>query len=220
MADGATTGLPNARRMLRATGWSGTRTAIVSSPAVASSATGQSGRLGSTSVSGPGQNAAASRSAAGVEAREPARRREVGHMRDQRIEGRPALGLVEARDRRAVGRVGAEPVDGLGRKGDEAAGGQHARGAFDRRAAGLDRSSMAARSLVCLGNTCACSPGRYAVIRPATSRSVAQSGSAPRSGRGGRRFKSCHSDHYLAEIETTFATGFATAWRDEWGTAL
>ena len=26
-------------------------------------------------------------------------------------------------------------------------------------------------------------------------RSVAQSGSAPRSGRGGRRFKSCHSDH-------------------------
>ena len=25
-------------------------------------------------------------------------------------------------------------------------------------------------------------------------RSVAQSGSAPRSGRGGRRFKSCHSD--------------------------
>jgi hypothetical protein len=28
-----------------------------------------------------------------------------------------------------------------------------------------------------------------------TCRSVAQSGSAPRSGRGGRRFKSCHSDH-------------------------
>jgi hypothetical protein len=26
-------------------------------------------------------------------------------------------------------------------------------------------------------------------------RSVAQSGSAPRSGRGGRRFESCHSDH-------------------------
>src|ERR1700730_4484629 len=30
-------------------------------------------------------------------------------------------------------------------------------------------------------------------------RSVAQPGSAPRSGRGGRRFKSCHSDQYLAE---------------------
>jgi hypothetical protein len=35
---------------------------------------------------------------------------------------------------------------------------------------------------------------------PGASRSVAQSGSAPRSGRGGRRFKSCHSDQYLAEI--------------------
>ena len=30
-----------------------------------------------------------------------------------------------------------------------------------------------------------------------TSRSVAQPGSAPRSGRGGRRFKSCHSDQPL-----------------------
>ena len=63
-ADGATTGRPNAARMSRATGWPGTRTAMVSRPAVARSATGQSARLGSTSVSGPGQNAAASRSAA------------------------------------------------------------------------------------------------------------------------------------------------------------
>src|ERR1700693_586861 len=38
---------------------------MVSSPAVASSDTGQSLRCGSTRVSGPGQNAAASRSAAG-----------------------------------------------------------------------------------------------------------------------------------------------------------
>jgi hypothetical protein len=37
----------------------------------------------------------------------------------------------------------------------------------------------------------------------------------PRSGRGGRRFKSCHSDHYLAEIESAIATGSATDWRDE-----
>jgi hypothetical protein len=28
---------------------------------------------------------------------------------------------------------------------------------------------------------------------------LARSGSAPRSGRGGRRFKSCHSDQHLAE---------------------
>jgi hypothetical protein len=38
------------------------------------------------------------------------------------------------------------------------------------------------------------------------SRSVAQSGSAPRSGRGGRRFKSCHSDQHLAEFSSRFAT--------------
>jgi hypothetical protein len=34
------------------------------------------------------------------------------------------------------------------------------------------------------------------LTRKRRSRSVAQSGSAPRSGRGGRRFKSCHSDHH------------------------
>ncbi len=34
--------------------------------------------------------------------------------------------------------------------------------------------------------------GRYKTL--ASGRSVAQPGSAPRSGRGGRRFKSCHSD--------------------------
>ena len=45
----------------------------------------------------------------------------VGHMRDQRIERRPALGGIEPRHRLAVGGVGAEPVDGLGRERDEAA---------------------------------------------------------------------------------------------------
>jgi hypothetical protein len=34
--------------------------------------------------------------------------------------------------------------------------------------------------------------------------------SAPRSGRGGRRFKSCHSDHYLAENSKHSATPCAT----------
>jgi len=32
----------------------------------------------------------------------------------------------------------------------------------------------------------------------------------PRSGRGGRRFKSCHSDHHLASAGCLPATGFAT----------
>ena len=110
--------------MSRATGWLGTRTAMVSRPAVASSATGQSARLGSTSVSGPGQNAAREPLGGSVEAREPRAALGVGDVGDQRIERRPALGVVEARDRRAVGGVGAQPVDGLGRKGDEAAGGE------------------------------------------------------------------------------------------------
>ena len=131
-ADGATTGRPKAARMSRATGCAGTRTAMVSRPAVASSATGQSARLGSTRVSGPGQNAAASRSAAAIEAREPARGLGIGHMGDQRIERRPALGVIEARHRLAIGGVGAQPVDGLGRKRDQAAGRKHARGACGR----------------------------------------------------------------------------------------
>ena len=41
-------------------------------------------------------------------------------------------------------------------------------------------------------------------ISPLVSRSVAQPGRAPRSGRGGRRFKSCHSDQYFAAPETAF----------------
>ena len=49
------------------------------------------------------------------------RRGEIGHMRDQRIERRPALGGIEPRDGLAVGGVGAEPIDGLGRKRDQAA---------------------------------------------------------------------------------------------------
>jgi hypothetical protein len=34
--------------------------------------------------------------------------------------------------------------------------------------------------------------------------------SAPRSGRGGRRFKSCHSDQHLAEIQTSTGTDCGT----------
>ena len=64
LAEGATTGRPSRLRMPSATGCCGTRTAMLSRPAVASSATGQPARFFSTSVSGPGQNAAASFSAA------------------------------------------------------------------------------------------------------------------------------------------------------------
>ena len=50
------------------------------------------------------------------------RRRQIGHVGDQRIERRPALGLVEPRDGLAVGGIGAEAVNRLGRKRNQPAG--------------------------------------------------------------------------------------------------
>ena len=55
-------------------------------------------------------------------------------MGDQGIEGRPALGLVDAGDRGRIGGIGAEAIDGLGRKRDQAAFGQDTR---SRRHGGL-----------------------------------------------------------------------------------
>ncbi len=111
----------------------------------------------------------------------------------------PALGVIEPRDRLAVGGVGAEPVDGLGREGDQPAGRQACarRARSPRRRRPVDHfASMPAAAVIAIPVPAgrACGAPRDAVIRPAFSRSVAQSGSAPRSGRGGRRFKSCHSD--------------------------
>ena len=42
-------------------------------------------------------------------------------MHDQRIEARPALGLIDPRHGAIRCRVGAKAIDGLGRKGDELA---------------------------------------------------------------------------------------------------
>ncbi len=42
-------------------------------------------------------------------------------MDDQRIEVRPALGRKDLGDGPVLRRVGAEPIDGLGREGDELA---------------------------------------------------------------------------------------------------
>ena len=60
----------------------------------------------------------------GVEHREALGGGEIEHMRDQRIERRPALGGIKPRDGGAVGGVGAEAVDGFGRKRDQAAVGK------------------------------------------------------------------------------------------------
>ena len=71
LALGAAMGTPAARSRANATGWAGIRTATASSPAVATS--GTCAALGSTRVSGPGQKAAARRSAAGGQCRVSAR---------------------------------------------------------------------------------------------------------------------------------------------------
>ena len=65
---------------------------------------------------------------------------ERGDMGDQRIEARPALGGIDPRDRGRRGGVGAEPIDGLGRKGDEPALAQNFGGALDRGAGSGEES--------------------------------------------------------------------------------
>ncbi|MET3824332.1 hypothetical protein ABIC16_000025 [Sphingomonas sp. PvP055] len=60
LAEGAASGTPAAAISARIARCAGTRIAIVSNPAVTSDAIPASGRSGSTKVSGPGQNAAAS----------------------------------------------------------------------------------------------------------------------------------------------------------------
>ena len=86
-----------------------------------------------TRVSGPGQKACASRSARSSNA--PMRRAggEVGHMGDQRIEARPALGLVDGGHGARVGRVGGQAIDGLGGQDDQPAGAQGRDGGCDPR---------------------------------------------------------------------------------------
>ena len=107
-------------------------------PAVASSATAQSGRLGTTRVSGPGQRACASRAASASKRPSPAAAAMSGTWQMSGLKRGPALGLIEARDRFAIAGIGAEPIDGLGREGDKAARGEAARRGRDRRLIGLE----------------------------------------------------------------------------------
>ncbi len=94
---------------------------MLSRPAVASSATGQSAVFGKTNVSGPGQNASASFAASALKRASAFAAARIGYMRDKRVKRGPALGVVKPRNGAGIGRVGAEAVHRLGRKGDEAA---------------------------------------------------------------------------------------------------
>ncbi|MEA3042375.1 MAG: hypothetical protein QOH47_213 [Sphingomonadales bacterium] len=67
-----------------------------------------------------------------VETGDLGRLTDIAHMDDQRIEARPPLGLVDPRDGLAVGRVGGEAVDGLGRHRHRLPGGDQPRRLGDR----------------------------------------------------------------------------------------
>ena len=129
--------LPKVLSKARATGCAGTRTATVSRPARARSATPQSGCFASTNVSGPGQNAAASFSAAGRENAHAPGGVDIRNVGDQRIEGGASLGRIKPGDGLAIAGIGAQPVDRFGRKGDQSAGGKAARCGLDRLTIGL-----------------------------------------------------------------------------------
>ena len=106
---------------------------------------GSPSAFGSTSVSGPGQNTPASSFASSEKRASAQRRASVRHMRDQRIEARAALGGIKPRDRRAVGGVGAEAVDRLGRERHEPAVGR-ARARPPRSRRGSRRGNVSSRS--------------------------------------------------------------------------
>ena len=56
-----------------------------------------------------------------VEARDPPCRRHVGHVSDQRVEARPALGRIDRRHRTRIGSVSRQAIDRLGGQDDKTA---------------------------------------------------------------------------------------------------
>jgi hypothetical protein len=129
LALGAASGCPNARISSPANPF-GTRMPTVSRPAVASAWMPLSVFSGTTIVSGPGQKASAS-ARYRIEIGIVLGHRKVRHVADQRIELRPALGLVDPCDRRRIGGIGGKAVDGLGRDGDRQTVAQHLTGSLD-----------------------------------------------------------------------------------------
>ena len=92
------------------------------------------------------------------------RGREVRHMGDERVEAGPALGGVDARHGLGGARIGAEPVDGLGREGDEAPRAQQGGSGGDPGGIG---GEAGCRSFVLRhGATIAASPGNAKAARP------------------------------------------------------
>ena len=63
---------------------------------------------------------------------------EARNMHDQWVELRSAFGGEDCGDGPLIGRIGAEPIDRLGRKGDELSRAQQPGGALDRGRGGGD----------------------------------------------------------------------------------
>ncbi len=76
-------------------------------------------------------------------------------MGDQGIEARAALGGVDAGHRPRVGGVRAEPVDGLGGKGDEAAGAEQCRRLGDAGVVRPQHARVAVRWMIARSGCCA-----------------------------------------------------------------
>jgi hypothetical protein len=121
LAEGATTGPPNAASTARDSGWPGTRMATVSSPARARSQTAAVSRIGATMVSGAGPERGGQGQGAVVEGGDARGGLDVVDVGDQRVEARTALGLEDRRHGRGVRGVGAQAIDGLGRQQHEPA---------------------------------------------------------------------------------------------------
>ena len=110
-------------------GWPGQRTPTVAPPAVTMS--GISFARGSTSVSGPGQNALANFSAGSGHAVDAAFRHfDAGDVDDDRIVRRPAFDLENFGDGLFVQRVGGQAINRFRRQRDDFAGAQQFRRAL------------------------------------------------------------------------------------------
>ena len=130
LADGATTGRPSAGEQIARD-----RMRRARAPRWCRGRRSRDPRPGSPRASAAPASAGPARTPRRAALRRGRKRRERGARAARSatwaisgLNARPALRRIEPRDRRAVGGVGAEPVDGLGRERHQAAVRQHARG--------------------------------------------------------------------------------------------
>ena len=123
LADGAAMPRPERASSSCVSGWAGARSPTESRPPVTASSTRAA--RGSSRVSGPGQQVAASSSAAaGTSAAQLGELVGAADVHDERVIDRPALDGEDPGDRDGVVGVGAEAVHRLGRDRHQAAAGE------------------------------------------------------------------------------------------------